>query len=411
MKVLHVLPSISPALGGPSQVALNLVQELCNIGVDAEIVTTNHHLPADYPLNQRVNYPISLAPDQSASVPVWFLPYDPPELKEFIFSKALTGWLWKHLKNYDIIDNHYLFSYAPSCAAAIARLKKIPYTVRTMGQLTPWALTQNRFKKQVYNFLIEQHNLNCAAAIHCTATDEANDLQRLGIKTPTITLPLGVKPPQFLPNAKNKLRDRYNIPAQTPIILFLSRLHYKKRPEVLIQVAQQLAAEGKEFHVILAGTGESSYVQSLVQQVKDLKLSAKVTFAGFVAGTDKDLLLQGADIFALPTFSENFGIVLAEAMIAGLPIVTTPGVQISPDILRFKAGLIVEEEPAAFRAALGRLLSSPALRQELGANGQSLAHQQYAWPKIAAQLANAYRRILEHQSLPQRFPAGGNGDP
>jgi glycosyltransferase involved in cell wall biosynthesis len=409
MKVLHVLPSISPALGGPTQVALNLVHTLCSIGVDAEIATTNHQLSADYPVNQRIHYPIDTDSDQQATVPVWFLPYDPPELKEFIFSKALTGWLWRHLATYDIVDNHYLFSYAPTCAAAIARCKKVPYTVRTMGQLTPWALTQNRFKKQVYSFLIERHNLNCAAAIHCTATDEAKDLQRLGIKTPTITLPLGVKPPQFLPDAKNKLRDRYNIPEQTPIILFLSRLHYKKRPEVLIQAAQQLAAEGQDFHVILAGTGESSYVQTLVQQVNDLKLSEQVTFAGFVAGMDKDLLLQGADIFALPTFSENFGIVLAEAMIAGLPIVTTPGVQISPDILKFKAGLIVEEEPAAFRFALDRLLSSPALRQELGNNGQSLAHQQYAWPKIAVHLASAYRKILEHQSLPQQFPEGGNG--
>jgi glycosyltransferase involved in cell wall biosynthesis len=402
MKVLHVIPSVSPALGGPTQAVLSMVKALRDNGIDAEIATTHFGGDAclDVPLNSRVEY---------HQVPIWFFAHGSFPGKEFLFSAPLTRWLWQHLPHYDLVHTHYLFSYAPSCAGVIARHYGIPYVARTIGQLAPWALAQSRLKKQIYTALLERHHLNQAAALHCTASAEAEDASNFGIHRPKIVLPLGVNPPQPLSDAKTQLRDRYNIPAQTPIILFLSRLHYKKRPEVLIQAAQQLTTEGQDFHVILAGTGESSYVQTLVQQVNDLNLSAKVTFAGFVVGTDKDLLLQGADIFALPTFSENFGIVLAEAMIAGLPIVTTPGVQISPDILKFKAGLIVEEEPAAFRAALNRLLSSPALRQELGNNGQSLAHQLYAWPKIAAQLASAYRKILEHQSLPQQFPEGGNG--
>ena len=185
MKVLHVIPSVSPTLGGPTQAVLNLVKALRQCGVDAEIATTNHNGSAllDVPLNQRIEY---------KQVPVWFLPRFSPPMKEFIFSAELTRWLWHHIRDYDLLNTHYIFSYASTCAGAIARRQGIPYLVRTIGQLTPWALAQSRLKKQIYTFLIERHNLNCAAAIHCTSGGEAEDVRNFGIKTPTLTLPLGV---------------------------------------------------------------------------------------------------------------------------------------------------------------------------------------------------------------------------
>ena len=401
MKILHVIPSISPTLGGPSEVALNIVSALRECGVNAEIVTTNYGgaKPMNVPLNQRVDY--NFKTDREVSVPVWFFPYTSRSLKEYIFSWQMTNWLWKHIHNYQLLDNHYLFSYAPSCAANLARLKRIPYTVRTMGQLTPWSLAQKQLKKQVYTFLVERHNLNRAAAIHCTTSAEAENVRKFGIHKPTITLPLGANPPMPISDAKARLRQKYNIPADTPIILFLSRLHYKKRPELLLKSLVQLKNSGHRFHAIFAGSGESIYLADLQNLVSSLGIEQQVYFAGFTGGFDKDLLLQGSDLFVLPSFSENFGIAVAEALAAGLPIIITPGIQISSDVAAAKAGLVVPGEVESLTEAISKLLSVPKLRQELGANAKRLAQTCYSWQPIAQNLASTYAAIISGSPLPQ----------
>ncbi|MGC1395425.1 MAG: glycosyltransferase, partial [Coleofasciculaceae cyanobacterium] len=251
MKILHIIPSLNPALGGPTHVVLNLVKALQASGVDAQIATTNDwgNDLLDVPLNQCIEY---------EQVPVWFFERFSPPLKEFIFSTQLTRWLWQHAQDYDLIHTHYLFSYASTCAGAIARCQKIPYIMRTIGQLSPWALAQSRLKKQIYTAAIERHNLNHAAAIHCTCAGEAEDVQKFGIETPTLTLPLGVEMSPELPQAREILRAKHGIAPETPIVLFLSRLHYKKRPDLLLQSLSQLASP--DFHLILAGSGEPHYL-------------------------------------------------------------------------------------------------------------------------------------------------------
>ncbi|MGA9383209.1 MAG: glycosyltransferase [Phormidium sp.] len=388
MKVLHVIPSVSPTLGGPTQVVLNLVKALRESNVEAEIVTTNDRGAnlLDVPLYQCVEY---------EQVPVWFLPRFSPPLKEFIFSPAITQWLWQNIRNYDILDNHYLFSYASTCAGAIARWQNIPYTVRTMGQLAPWALAQSQRKKQLYSLLIERHNLNRAAAIHCTSEGEAADVRSFGIKTPTVTLPLGVNQPEIFPDAKQKIHEIYQIPPTIPIVLFLSRLHYKKRPDLLIRSLSKLALNQTKFYLILAGTGEPEYLQYLHNLVLDCGLTAQTTFSGFVTGKDKDLLIHGSDIFVLPSFSEYFGIAVAEALSHGLPVIITPDIQIAPEISTANAGLIVPGEEEAIANAIAQLLATPEQRYQLAENGKNLVKQRYSWNAIAGQLTEVYRTIFE----------------
>lgn len=393
MKILHVIPSVSPALGGPTQVVLHLVKALRQCGVDAEIATTNDNGPSllDVPLNQRIEY---------EDVPIWFFPRFSPPLKEYIFSPSITGWLWQHLQDYDILETHYLFSYASTCAGAIARWQGVPYTVRTMGQLAGWALAQSRLKKQIYAFLIERHNLNRASAIHCTSAGEAEDVRHFGIQTPSITLPLGVELSVAYPQAKQKLHDVYKIPEETPVVLFLSRLHYKKRPDLLLHALKKLVQENHDFHLILAGSGEPDYSAYLTNLVSSLGLAERTSMPGFVMGEEKELLLQGSDLFALPSFSENFGLAVAEAMCHGLPVIVTSGVQIAPEIAAQSAGLVVEGEVDALGSAIFQLLASPSLRRQLGENGKSLATRRYSWKAIASDLASVYTAIVQKQSLP-----------
>jgi len=403
MKILHVIPSISPSLGGPTQVVLNLVKALRDFGVEAEIVTTNHNgsTSLDVPLYKKVEY---------KQVPVWFLPHFSPPMKEFIFSTALTQWLSQNIRNYDIIDNYYLFSYAPTCAAALARWHNIPYTVRVQGQLTPWALTQGKLKKQLYSKLIERHNLNRAAAIHCTSTREAEDVRRFGITTPTVILPLGVEQFPEIPQAKSKLHSLYGIPLQTPVVLFLSRLRHNKRPDLLIRSLSRIAALKSDFHLILAGDGEPEYINYLEKLVTSLNLNSRVSFAGFVTGDIKHILLQGADLFVLPSLSENFSIAVAEAMAIGLPVIVTKAVQIAQEIIANKAGIAVTGDVASLVQSISQLLASSQLRKELGQNGKHWAQNRFVWNAIASNLASTYAAILNKSNVTvrtQKYPKFG----
>jgi len=396
MKVLHVIPSLSPALGGPTVVALELVRYLRARGIDAEIVTTNDdgERTLDVPLYQRTIY---------QQVPVWFLPRFSLPMKEFLFSAALTRWLWQHVADYDLLDLHYLFSYAPTCAGVISRRKRVPYTVRTQGQLSAWALRQRRYKKRVYGWLIERSHLNEAAAIHCTTPQEAEDVRRYGITAPTKVLPLGVESwgsecliPDY--RAREKLRRRYGVPCDRPIILFLSRLHHTKQPDVLLRAMHQLAQRGCSAHLVLAGTGDEAYVRKLKRLIASLNLESIVTLAGFVAGADKRLLLQGSDVFALPSQTENFSIATAEAMVARLPVVITPDVQIAPDVVMAGAGLVADGTCSGFVGAIATLLANPVQRRQMGVQGKAWAQQHYDWPVIAEGLSQAYAGILRQQS-------------
>lgn len=396
-KVLHVIPSVSSARGGPTQVVLNLVKALRDRNIDAEIATTDDNglEVLDVPLHQCIEY---------EGVPIWFFPrFSAPKNslslgndRGFLFSWSLTQWLWQNLANYDILDHHYLFSYSSTCAGAIARWKKIPYTVRTMGQLSPWALAQSQRKKQIYSALIERRNLNQAAVIHCTTAGEAEDVNNFGIVAPKAILPLGVQAEIVIDDAHSKLRQIYQISSTTPIILFLSRIHYKKRPELLLEALYSLKSK-QEFHLIFAGTGEEDYLKKLESLVASFDLTQNVTFAGFLTGESKALVLQGSDLFILPSFAENFAVAVAEAMAVGLPVIVTPQVQIAPEILAAKAGLVVEGEVKTVAKAIATLLASPQLRQELGDNGKQLVKTRYSWDAIAGHLISVYQTIINEQ--------------
>jgi glycosyltransferase involved in cell wall biosynthesis len=390
IRTLEVIPSLSPAFGGPVEVVLNLTRGLRALGVDAQIATTNDNMPGklDVPLNQKVDY---------QGVPTYFFSRAPIRLKEFLFSGDLSWWLWQNIKNYDFVTAHCLWSYGPDVLAIMARLQGRPYAMRTMGQLAPWSLSQGNLKKSIYSMLIEKPNLKAATFIHCTAEAEAQDVLNFGIETPRIVIPLGVSPPPPLPNAKQQLRTRFSIPEDVPIVLFMSRIHPKKRLDLLIEVLGKLRLQKQPFHLVVAGSGVHEYAESLRQLVNEFQIEAQTTFTGFVIGEDKNLILQGSDIFVLPTYSENFGIVLAEAMVVGLPIITTPGVNISPEIAKAKAGIIVQND-TDLQVAISQLLQSPQLRSQMGENGKLLALERYSWPSIAKQFVEIYNEIINEKA-------------
>ena len=395
MKVLHVIHSIASVRGGPSHAAIEMVKSLRRYGVEAEIATTNDNGVdlLDVPLEELTEF---------EEVPVRFFPrfvssIEP--IREYGFSSQLTSWLRKHMNRYDIIHTHYLFTYASTCAGAIARTQKLPYVVSTIGQLSSWALNQSRLKKQAYFALIEQKNLKYASAIHCTTDGEAADVRRFGLNTPTFELPLGVEEQGNYPEAKLKLCKTYDISIHKPIILFLARLHHVKRPDLLMEAVSQIITNKYDVHLIVAGSGEPDYENYLKKLVVSLDLVNHVSFAGFVAGENKQLLLHGSDIFVLPSFTENFGVAVVEAMAAGLPVVITPDIQIAPEINKEKAGLVSEGEVNNLTKSILELLTNPDYRYELGQNARNLVNQKYSWNVITHKLVSAYQSVINKHNF------------
>ena len=390
MKVLHVIPSVGPVRGGTSVAALELVKALRSQNVDAEIATTNDNGPEclDVPLHQLIDYqgtPVRFFKKYVSTVNA---------ISEFAFSWDFTRWIWCNIDRYDLIEIHSFFSYVCSWTGLVSRLKNRPYVVNPHGHFLPWVISQKALKKKIYLMLVEGNNLNQADAIHCSTQQEALDVKQFGVESSPFVVPYGVYRSPMLNTPKKQLQEQYGIPITTPVILFLSRLHPKKRLDFLIDVLADLKPQGP-FHLMVGGSGEPDYEEKLRERVNRAGLRERVTFAGFVGGTAKDLLLQSADIFALPTYGENFGISTVEAMAAEVAVITTPALQLAPEIETAKAGVIVPGEHQSWVSALGDLLRSPEKCREMGRRGEHLARSQYDWDVVGQQLAEVYQAVLE----------------
>ncbi len=393
MKILHIIPSVSPVRGGTSTAVLGEVKALNKHGIEAEILTTNDHGNdlLNVPFKQKVQFD---------EVPVWFVPKFSPNInsiREFCFSGEFAPWLWQNIDDYDLIEIHSLFSYTCTMGALISRQKNKPYIINPHGHFLPWVINQKRWKKEIYAFLVEKSNLNYANGIRCTSTGEVKDVMDFGIKTPTFTVPLGIEKIPDYPDAKIKLRQKYNIPETTPIILFFSRLHPKKRPDLLLQVLAKIKAENLPFHLILAGNGDEEYADYIKKMCTELDLESQTTFPGLVT-EEKALFLRGADIFVLPSFAENFALAVAESMTVGVPVIITPEVQIADDISDGNAGLIIPGELDFWVTGIKQLLLDKDLREKLGKNAQKLAQEKYTWDNVAKNLISVYNRIINNHN-------------
>ena len=388
-KVLHLIPSISPLRGGPSQAVLSMVAALRQQGVDAAILTTNDDGPG-----VQTTMPLGRWHEQEAlgeAVPVLaFGRWTPPlrAVREFAIAPGFSRWLGRHAGDYALIHVHALFSCTTSLGMAQLRRQGVPYLLRTIGQLNTWSLQQSPGRKQLFLHLADRANLQGAAALHFTSAAEQQEAAGLHLSTPGFVLPLGVPP--LDPGAAE---DRKGPPSPTRF-LFLSRLHLKKQLPLLFEALAQLKqqAPSHPWRLDIAGDGDPAYRAELQQRARQLGIADRLHWHGFVAGAAKQALLGQAHWFVLPSASENFGIAAAEALMAGTPVVLSPGVALAADVQAAAAGLICEPTTAALCATLKRCLQPPPAAMQVAA--RRLAVEHYSWPAISRQLITRYQEVL-----------------
>ena len=388
MRILQIIPSISLVYGGPSQMVLGLSAALAFRGIDVTIITTDSNgdigqIPLDVPLNQ---------PLQQNGYQIIYFRCSP--FRRYKFSLSLLQWLNENARQFDLAHIHALFSPVTTFAATIARYHHLPYIIRPCGMLDPADLQKKKRLKQIYATLLERPNLAGAAAIHFTSKEEAKISERFGLgstgKTPVprdLVIPLGVTG-GLLPK---RLRE-----SQVPIILFMSRIEPKKGLDLLIPALESILGSGIEFHFILAGSNpqDADYETQIKLQIQNSSLAKYTTITGFVSGDLKVELLTKADLFVLPSYYENFGIAVAEAMAAGVPVAISDRIHIAEDIQQAEAGWVGPLEVGAIANSIKSALLNPQERQRRGLNGQEYARKHYNWEAIAQQTIDAYQEIL-----------------
>jgi glycosyltransferase involved in cell wall biosynthesis len=367
---------------------LGLSAALAAKNIDVTIITTDSNgdigqLPLDVPLNKPIQ--------QNGYQIIYFRCYP---WRRYKFSFSLLQWLNENARLFDLAHIHALFSPVTTVAATIARYHKLPYIMRPCGMLDPADLQKKKRLKQIYATLLERPNLAGAAAIHFTSKEEAKISERFGLdctaKMPVprdLVIPLGVTAGLF----PKRLRE-----SQVPIILFMSRIEPKKGLDLLIPALESILVSGIEFHFILAGSNpqDAGYETQINVQIHNSSLAKYTTITGFVSGDLKAELLTKADLFVLPSYYENFGIAVAEAMAAGVPVVISDRIHIAEDIQQAEAGWVGPLEVGAIANSIKSALLNPQERQRRGLNGKEYAKKHYNWEAIAQQTIDAYQQIL-----------------
>ncbi|BAY74457.1 hypothetical protein NIES25_08700 [Nostoc linckia NIES-25] len=394
MKVLHVIPSIAKVRGGTSQAVLDMVKALQITNVNAEIATTNDDGDnlLDVPLSKRISY---------NHVPVWFFDRFSPNIKairEYAFTGELTQWLWQNISQYELVHVHALFSYPSTMAMAMARWKNIPYIVTPHGLLCEWSLQQSTHKKQTYLKVIEKANLNASQMLHFTSEKEQQEVSLLGLHKPNFVLPLGISLPTTITDARQRLRQQFNIPRDEPVILFLSRLHSKKGLEYLIPALGKLTHH--RFTFILAGNGTPDYEAQIESLLVSHGLRDRTFVVGFVEGQTKDILMQGSDLFVLTSHSENFAVSVLESLAVGVPVLVTPGVALASVVKQNQLGYVPDLDVAAIAQALEDYLNNTQIAQNMGEQARKLISEKYTLEKTALQMQQIYQTVLQKEFLP-----------
>jgi glycosyltransferase involved in cell wall biosynthesis len=311
--------------------------------------------------------------------------------------------LARKLKTYrgQIVHSHGLWTHVSYLAGKLARRRGLPHVLAPCGMLQPGALRRSWWKKRIVRFLFQDRVLERAACLHAKSEAEYRGIREFGLENPVAVVPNPVRSPESRNAAEQaRFRRAYGIPEQRRLLLFLGRLHPVKGLGRLIRAWNGLRDLRQGWHLIIAGPDEVGHRSELEERAATLGREDSITFTGPLAGTDKSDALCASDLFVMPSDFENFGTAIAEAMLAGLPVVTTTGTPWH-ELEEQKAGWWVSPNPDALTTALtdAMELSDPE-RSARGQRARKLAEAFRPVP-VARELLSVYRWLLGESDRPE----------
>lgn len=390
MRILHVLQALSRNFGGPQTVLHDLVPAQSEAGLDVDVVSTNIDVPHGV---------LPVAPNRFMEYHGGRMRYCSVEFRPLLFSWDLKRYIDRNIARYDIVHIHGLYRFPPTYAAWQARRQGVPYVIRPHGSLDPYLYGKSTAGsvrlKQLYERWFDLPNLHAAGAIHYTAEEERERASFLGLKAPSFVVPNGLDWTRYreLP-ARGALRARWGL-GEAPVVLFLGRLHFKKGLDLLIPAFDALRRRVADVQLVIAGPENDNYGQQVRGWVRERGLEAAVHFVGPLHGADVMQAYVDADVFALPSYTENFGMTVVEAMACACPVVISDQVNIHAEVSGAGAGLVTRCDVDEVSAALKALLQDSDRRRAMGEAGRKLVLERYTWSQIVKQLTMEYQKVIE----------------
>ena len=377
INVIHITSSLAPESGGPARSVPLLCRALSEKGLEVCLLVADLGEDFSNPLVDReADYRTILLPCRFrlGLKPVWI-----PGLGETLSGLVKDG-------EQTLIHDHGVWLPRNGIAAHVASRQGIPLVVSTRGMLEPWALAYGRWRKKLAWHFYQKRWLKRAEAFHATSRSEFQQIRMLGLQQFVEVVPNGTRLPDL-----DDQRDR-ETGSEPRKLLFLSRIHPKKGLLNLVKAMEILSPDG--WQVIVAGYDEGGHHLEVESAVEEAGLKSLFRFVGPVGDEEKWQLYREADLFVLPSHSENFGIVVAEALASAVPVITTKGTPWQ-DLETHRCGWWVEDSlEGLVRAMREALNSSRDELKRLGRNGRELAEKRYSWQAVATDMVALYQRVL-----------------
>lgn len=357
MKVIHYIASIDKSGGGTTEY-MRLLSKVFKNETSLSIATG-----------------MSKNPISIEGVPVKF--FNSSILRWFSLIKEFRTFLENEKP--DIVHINGIWSPQNWAFQKVAQELNIKVVMSPHGMLEPWIVQHNPLKKKIALFLFQNKAIRKANHIHATAQMEKDSIRKLGFVNKITIIPNGIDLSEIKVS-----KDHYG----THKMVFLSRIHPKKGIEILLEAWRNCDTKGWTLEI--AGNGNATYIENLRQSAQDLN---NVHFVGALYQEAKWNFLRSADVMVLPTYSENFGIVVAEALAVGVPVITTTGTPWQ-DLENYKCGWWIDLSVMNLKSALIKVFNTPILSLEkMGLNGQKLVKDKYDIRAIGKNMVELYNKM------------------
>ena len=371
MKILSFVSSLDLSSGGPSRSVPMLVKGLAELGVDITLMTIRSE-----------NMNIHSLEGTTAKLKVLSPSFSRKEIAKYLADER-----------FELIQIQSVWEMPYHKVILEARKQNIPYIVTPRGMLEPWSLSQKKWKKKLAWWLYQRNDVQKSACVFTTAKMEAEHVSNLGITTCKAVIPNGIE------------TDAY--PCKTSVegvkkqVLFLSRVHVKKGIELLFEAWKRLHSDYVDWQLLVIGNGEAEYIHSLENRVESLGLKDSIKILPPVFGEAKIKVYQESALFCLPSFSENFGMVIAEAMSCGTPVITTtncPWEILIETNTGWCVDLSVDNLERALREAMG--MDANAL-YDMGQRASKFIFDNFDYRSVTRKTLRLYEWLLNSGEKPE----------